>query len=282
VTIASDRVTLPVAGVAAPLPEQPARDIPAWQRWNDYGIGLLLEGKAELRQAADAFAQVEQLGRWDGPVNQARVFMVEGRVDDAVAALNRAGEFQEPAAPPWTVAWFSARVNRQQGRLAEAETNLRALLNMQVPERGFDFSLDYNAINELGGTLFDRAKQVRGASRKQERIALLKEASDVFHRTLAIDSENVNAHYNLHQLYANLKELAGSDEERRQYAELAETHHLAHLRYKEDDNIRGRAIAEARKRYPAANHAAESLTIYPLQRVDAPGLPPQPAVAQAP
>ena len=47
------------------------RRVNAWERWNDYGIGLLLEGttgseKGELRQAADAFAEVERLGRPDG------------------------------------------------------------------------------------------------------------------------------------------------------------------------------------------------------------------------
>ena len=51
----------------------------AWERWNDYGIGLLLEGnagseKGELRQAEDAFTEVERLGRPDGPLNLARVY----------------------------------------------------------------------------------------------------------------------------------------------------------------------------------------------------------------
>src|SRR6266699_1510896 len=54
-----------------------ASSIPEWQRWNDYGIGLLLEGdkgseKGELIQAAQAFEQVEKLGRADGPINLAR------------------------------------------------------------------------------------------------------------------------------------------------------------------------------------------------------------------
>src|SRR5262249_49443868 len=49
-TLAVDRVTFPVAGSEARIDNAP-RDIPAWQRWNDYGIGLLLKGKAELRQA---------------------------------------------------------------------------------------------------------------------------------------------------------------------------------------------------------------------------------------
>ena len=51
----------------------PSGDIPAWQRWNDYGIGLLLEGrssggKGELRQAAEAFAKVEELSQYRRPL----------------------------------------------------------------------------------------------------------------------------------------------------------------------------------------------------------------------
>ncbi len=35
-----------------------------WERWNDYGIGLLRQGKkGESRQAEAAFAEVEKLGR---------------------------------------------------------------------------------------------------------------------------------------------------------------------------------------------------------------------------
>ena len=35
--------------------------------------------------------------------------------------------------------------------------------------------------------------------------------------------------------------------------------------YKTDDNARDRAVAAARRRYPAANHAAESVVIYDLR-----------------
>ncbi len=95
---------------------------PAWERWNDYGIGLLLEGasgseKGELRQAADAFAEVERLGHADGPLNLARVFYKEGRIDEAADALHRAAA---AGAPPWTVAWLSGLVNKENGFLDEA------------------------------------------------------------------------------------------------------------------------------------------------------------------
>ncbi len=133
---------------------------------------------------------------------------------------------------------------------------------MRDLERQFDFSRDYVVLNELGGTLFDRARAIRSEDRQADRDALLRASIDTFGRTLAIDSENVTAHYNLALLYQFL-----GDEES------AERHRELHQRYKPDDNITERAIPLARRQYPAANHAAEALVIYPLQRPAAPGLP---------
>ncbi|HND52942.1 MAG TPA: hypothetical protein PLV92_11115, partial [Pirellulaceae bacterium] len=265
-TLAVDRVTFPIDVEGAPAASEPAKvEIPLWQRWNDYGIGLLLEGtgaKGELRQAAEAFAEVEKLGRFDGPLNLARVYNAEGRIDEAVEAISRAAQHKEPPAPPWTMAWLSGLLNRQQGHLEAAERNFRSVLEDHTPqmvERGFDFSLDYEVINELGITLFERAKQQYGPAKKDARTAFLKSAAEQFEKTLKIDVENVTAHHNLHLIYAQL----GDQEKSSEHQEL-------HGRYKIDDNARDRAVSLARKRYPAANHAAEALVIY---RLRAPGEP---------
>ncbi|MEX0611657.1 MAG: multiheme c-type cytochrome [Pirellulales bacterium] len=274
-TLAVDRMTFPVRGVAETV-SNTTPEIPLWQRWNDYGIGLLLEGQSvqargELLQAAEAFSKVEQMGRFDGPLNLARVYYNEGRLDEAVEALQRAAAHQDPPAPSWTLGWLSGLVNRQQGRLQEAEQNFRSVLEVKTAEmieRGFDFSLDYEVINELGLTLFDLAKQARGKSRATQREEYLRQAVEQFENTLAIDSENVTAHYNLQLLYGQLGDKAKAAE-----------HHKLHQRYKPDDNARDRAIALARQRYPAANHAAEAIVIYSLNRAGAPGLAEQPAGA---
>lgn len=215
--------------------------------------------KGELIQASQAFSEVETLGRADGPLNLARVYYKEGRLDDAVAALQRAMKF-DPPAPRWTVAWFNGLVNKQNGFLDKAITEFRSILEDQDPkiiERGFDFSKDYEVINELGQTLFERSKLERGDGKR----ALLEQAKERFENTLALDSENLTAHYNLAQIHMQL-----GDKKK------AEEHRKLHERYRPDDNARDRAIAIHRRNNPAADHAAQSIVIYPLQRAGAPEL----------
>jgi tetratricopeptide (TPR) repeat protein len=270
-TIASDQITFAIEGSSATAGQLSTRDqqpstIPEWQRWNDYGIGLLLEGdkgseKGELIQAAQAFEQVERLGRADGPVNLARVYYKEGRLDDAVAALQRASKF-DPPAPRWTIAWFSGLVNKQNGFLDEAIREFRSILEDQYPElgrRGFDFSKDYEVINELGQAYFERAKMER-ANPERQREFLLK-STEQFQKTLVLDSENLAAHFNLAQLYTQL-----GDQPK------AAFHRREHEKYLPDYNATDRAIAIARRANPAANHAAQATVIYPLQRTGAPEL----------
>lgn len=257
ITMASDSIVFPVEGSdGSQLAEKQTSEIPVWQRWNDYGIGLFLEGKAELKQAEQAFKEVEKLGRYDGPLNLARVYLREGRIDEAGEAVQRAAKHTEPAAPEWSVAWFAGLVNREQGRLAEAEENFRAIVDkttQQRLDRKFDFSKDIEVLNTLGRTLFDRAEQMRLESQSKQRRAMLEDAAKQFQRTLAVDSESFNAHYNLGLIYAAL-----GDAEKEKY------HKTLHLRYKPDDNAQGIAVGIAREKYPAANLAAEALVIYPL------------------
>ena len=156
------------------------------------------------------------------------------------------------------MAWLSGVINRQQGRLEDAENNFRQVLEYRTEDsvtRKFDFSKDYEVLNLLGQTIFDRALQIRTEDRAEERRARLQEAVEVFQKTLAIDSENVDAHYNLSQLYSQLKE-----------EQQAAEHQALHAKYKTDDTARGQAVSAARVKYPAADFAAEALVIYDLQR----------------
>ena len=262
VTIAADRVTFPIAGLPDDINSavnNPPREIPEWQRWNDYGIGALLKGKAELRQAAAAFGRVEELNRYDGPLNLARVLEAEGRIEEAAAALARAADYKDPAPPPWTVNWLAGTLNREAGRLEEAAENFRDVLRWDRPptaemaDRGFDFARDYRVANLLGQTYYDLARRQRGESRADAREEYLRLAVDAFSRALAADIENVTALDNLARLHREL-----GDEK------IAADYRRRHAIHKSDDTAAGRALRMAKAKYPEAAKAAEMVVIYEL------------------
>lgn len=84
---------------------------------------------------------------------------------------------------------------------------------------------------------------------------MLHRAAANYASTLQLDPENVAAHYGLSQVHARL-----GDER------LARLHREQHAIFRRDDNAHDHAVANARKRDAAANHAAEAIVIYDLQR----------------
>ncbi len=270
--LAEDRVELPVGGPqqadARVVATEQKSPIPTWQRWNDFGIGLLLQvqkaGKyGQLKLALRAFEQVEKLGRWDGALNQARVYLARGQWEDAQAALLRAKRAKPPA-PRWLVAWIQGQIYKGLGRWREASLAFRSILEDRYEElrrRGFDFSKDNVVINELGLTLFNHAKLFWHPQQRDKQRQLLLEAAQVFQRSLELDPDNLTAHYNLYQIYTHLE-----DKQKAQY------HHRMHEILRPDDNARDRAVNRARLANPAANYAAEPIVVYDLQRPGAPGL----------
>jgi tetratricopeptide (TPR) repeat protein len=213
VVMARDTVNLAVEGgpkasnEPSPIPEKDA-----WQRWNDYGIGLFLEGtdkggqKGELKQAEPVFLKVAGMGKADGWVNLARVYQREGRIPDALAALEKAASQKEPAAP-WVINWLTGQINDRNGELDAAIASYESVLATKIPDRGFDFSLDYEVINILARSLYNRAR--REPIDSPERLGFLEKSIDAYRRTLAIDSENVDAHYGLGLAY---NEMARTEE----------------------------------------------------------------------
>ena len=250
VAMAEDRVAF---GASDAVP-----DIPEWERWNDYGIGLLAKpGRGALRQAEAAFREVARLGRAEGHLNLARVLIREGRLREAADALREAAA---GGAYPWSVAWFGAQVDMQNGQFDAAIAALEGLKATRFPtarQRGFDFSRDYRLLNALGGALFERAKLAALAEQTQ----WLRSAAANYHDALAEDPENAAAHYGLAQVYARLGD-----------HESEARHRALHGRYRPDDNALDRAKALARARDAAANHATEAVVVYDLQRPGAYGL----------
>lgn len=271
-TMATDTMLFSVEGIDSTVMNQPSPIKAEWQRWNDYGIGLFLEGKkGELLQSEAAFKKVAAMGRYDGHINLARLYQLDGRLNEAADMLNAAAASKDADLPVWTINWLKGTVNSQQGHFREAIQNYKSVLtdNSQIMiDRGYDFSKDYRVINDLAKTSFDLSKKLRNEKQREERQQLLGEARDYYSKTLEYDSEDVSAHYGLTQVFAALGE-----------TELSEKHRALHQRYKPDDNAGDRPIAIAREKYPHANSAAEAVVIYPLRRPGAPELPAAAAAA---
>ncbi|WP_435006294.1 tetratricopeptide repeat protein [Tundrisphaera lichenicola] len=203
--MARDEVILPLEG-GSEVKNEPSPITDVWQRWNDYGIGLLLEGesmgsqKGELKQAEPIFQKVAELGKVDGWVNLARVYLREGRIPDARAALEKASNHPKPVAP-WVVSWLSAQIDERNGFLDEAISLYEKVLATKIPARGFDFSQDYDVINSLASAIYARARQepLDSPSRRE----FLIKAIATYRRALAIDTENVAAHYGLGLAYSD-------------------------------------------------------------------------------
>ena len=258
VELAGDSVTLPIAGATAALAEEPEPATPLWQRWNDYGIGLLRQSgpmaRGALAAATNAFEQVEALGRPDGPLNLVRAYLGAGEeVSSARAALERAARFDPPAAP-WLLAWFEAQVARREGRFEEAIAALGQLIATpwaEARERGFDFAGDDRVWLLLGQLELERAQAFPAGNPEFE--AGLGRAAEAFERALAADPENSSAHYSLARVRRGLGDAPGAARE------LA-----AFERFRGDDPERDRARDAARRANVVADQLAEPVVIFDL------------------
>ncbi len=239
VTISSARVTLPLGTHTAAT--HPAghthRDL---IRWNDYGIGLLLQG--DLTGAEEAFQQVTRIrpSFADGWVNLARAEVQEGRLTAARKNLDHALQLS-PGLP--RALFFRAMAEKAMGHYRAAEQDLTAVLRV--------FPHDRVVLNQAGRLRFLQAH--------------FRRAIAYFLRTLAIDQENLMAHYNLMLCYRGIGELHRS---RRQQA--------MYMRFKALEaaqTIAGRYILK----HPNANNEAQPVH----EHLSGMAFPGEPAVAQA-
>jgi tetratricopeptide (TPR) repeat protein len=200
VVMAEDTVTLDVIDRGAMLPEvKPLLDPSVRERWNDYGIGLLLQG--DLKGAEAAFLKVTQMDPTyaDGWVNLGRARVQEGNMVEAEKVLRRALEVNPKLA---SAHFFLAMALKGIGRYDEALEHLRAAA-AQYPR-------DRVVLNQIGRILFLQRKH-------QEAIAELR-------KVLAIDPEDVQAHYNLMLCYQGLGQ-----------KEQAARHEALYRRFKADE-----------------------------------------------
>src|ERR1700688_2231997 len=201
VTVAGDEVTLPVVAHNIPAAQQKTLVLKKeWQRWNDYGIGLFLQG--DLKAAAAAFQKVTEADPTnpDGWVNMGRCAVQEGDMERARTVLEKALALSPSLA---RANFFYAKVLRADGNYDGAAQRL-GMVRGQYPR-------DRVVLNDLGRVMF-----------LQRRYA---DAVIVLQSVLAIDPEDLQAHYNLMLCYNGM----GNEK-------LAKEHQTRYMRFKADES----------------------------------------------
>jgi len=223
VALAEDEVTLNVASHNSPAPP-PTEVLQAgdWQRWNDYGIGLLLQG--DLKGAQVAFQKVTEIDAKnpDGWVNIGRAAVQEGDMDRARTVLEKALSLSPDLA---RAHFFYAKVLRSDGRYDEAADHLRKVV-AQYPR-------DRVALNDLGRILFLKRKYA--------------DAVKVLQSVLAVDPEDLQAHYNLMLCYNGL----GNEKQARE-------HQQRYMRFKADESAQA-ITGPYRQLNPEDNNERQSI-----------------------
>lgn len=191
--VAQGQADLNVLPASANEPSpQVALEPKEWTRWNDYGIGLLLQGN--LSQAAAVFTKLTEIepNNPDGWVNLGRVRVQEGNVDGACDALEHALALSPKLA---RANYFYAIVLREQGHYDEAISRLETVV-AQYPN-------DRVVRNDLGRIYF--------LQRRYE-DAILQ-----FETTISIDPEDIEANYNLMLCYTGLGQSARAEDFKTRY-----------------------------------------------------------------
>ena len=221
--ISEDEVTLKVLPARAPVPEPHLQLRPEdWTRWNDYGIGLFLQG--DFKGAQQAFDQITKIdpNNVDGWVNLGRVAVQEGDLERARRVLEKALQLQPNLA---RANYFFARVLRGEGKYDEAAGRLTVVL-AQYPR-------DRVARNDLGRIYFLQRKY--------------KDAVAELEKVLAIDPEDLQAHYNLMLCYQGLGQEAEAKREQKLY-----------LRFKADESAQA-LTGLYRQSHPEDNNERQTI-----------------------
>lgn len=163
--------------------------VPDWRRWNNYGIAMFDNRQYPL--AIEAFTHAAELDEKYRPMaltNRAMAHIELEQYDEAAAILDQVVK----ANPTMARALFQqGRIFVKRGQLEQAETNFKLVLAA--------FPRDRITLQQLG-ELCKIKRDYKGALECYDRI-------------LAIDPEDLGAHYNLMLVY---RKLGKTDEARRE------------------------------------------------------------------
>jgi len=195
------------------------------QRWNDYGIGLFRQG--DFTGALNAFQQVTNLNLKyaDAWVNVARVLIEEGETAEAQKWLDQALRLDPNIGRAHFFRGLALKADGDyDGALREFQ-----LVAQQYPK-------DRVTSNQIGRMFFLKRDY--------------KTAIEWFKRTVAIDPEDVSAHYNLMLCYRGLNNVNASTVEEKLY-----------LRFKADEAAQTRT-GNYRRDHPIDNNERQPIHLH--------------------
>ncbi len=178
-TLAESVVKLVIGDGASVTAWQPVVRREDRERWNDWGIGLLLQG--DLKGAEYAFTKVTEAepGYADGWLNVARALIQEGETERAKPYLEKAMRIDGSLA---RIHFFKGMVQKADGDYDGALASLRTVESK--------YPRDRVNLNQIGRILF--LKKQYG------------EAVKALQAVLQVDPEDVQAHYTLMLCYRGL------------------------------------------------------------------------------
>jgi len=235
------RIELAAPGGTAPT-WKPAVVKEDWERWNDWGIGMLLQG--DLKGAEYAFLRVTEAdpSYADGWLNVARALIREGEMERAKPFIQKALAID---ASLGRIHFFKASIEKSDGDYDAALASLRTV-EAKYPR-------DRVVLNQMARLLFLKREY--------------REALKVLERVCLVDPEDVQMHYTAMLCWRALGD-----------AEKAEREEKLFRRFKADESSQA-ITAERRLGSPEDNN--ERQQIHEHESVPLPVTPARPAAPES-
>lgn len=244
--LASAKATIDLTNNPTETKWTPVADKKDRERWNDYGIGLLLQG--DVKGAEYAFTKVTEAepGYADGWLNVARALIQEGETERAKPFIQKALQVDSSLGRIW---YFKSQIEKADGNYDEALKSL-AVVTSKYPR-------DRVVWNQVGRLEFLKRDY--------------KASIEALDKVGAIDPEDLQMHYTAMLAYRGLGNVEAATREQKLFQ-----------RFKSEESAQS-ITAKRRLVSPEDNNERQAIHDHESMPLDAHGVPierPAPAPAE--
>jgi len=188
--LASAKATLDLTNNASDTKWDPVAGKKDRERWNDWGIGMLLQG--DVKGAEYAFRKVTEAepGYADGWLNVARALIQEGETEAARPFIAKSLAVNPALGRTW---YFKALIEKADGDYDGALKSLQVVASK--------YPRDRVVLNQMGRILFLERKY--------------KESIEALHQVALVDPEDLQMHYTAMLSYRGLGDQASAQREQK-------------------------------------------------------------------